>query len=152
MPTARNHVFAGAVNGKIYVIGGRLTSPFITVASNLDVVEEYDPATNTWDGSGARTPMPTPRSGGGWATYNGKIYVAGGEIQTRQLVGAFRALEAYDPATNSWSILQSLPIPRHGVATAVVGNKIHFVSGHITSGGAPDVQVSTGSHDVYDPN
>ena len=152
MPTARNHVFAGAVNGKIYVIGGRLTSPFITVASNLDVVEEYDPVTNTWDGSGARTPMPTPRSGGGWATYNGKIYVAGGEIQTRQLVGAFRALEAYDPATNSWSILQSLPIPRHGVATAVVGNKIHFVSGHITSGGAPDVQVSTGSHDVYDPN
>jgi N-acetylneuraminic acid mutarotase len=152
MPTARNHVFAGAVNGKIYVIGGRLTSPFITVASNLDVVEEYDPVTNTWDGSGARTPMPTARSGGGWTTYKGKIYVAGGEIQTRQLVGAFRALEAYDPATNSWSILQSMPIPRHGVATAVVDGKIHFVSGHVTSGGAPDANVSTGSHDVYDPN
>jgi N-acetylneuraminic acid mutarotase len=152
MPTARNHAFAGAVNGKIYVIGGRLTSPFITVASNLDVVEEYDPVTNTWDGSGARTPMPTARSGGGWATYNGKIYVAGGEIQTRQLLGAFRALEAYDPATNSWSILQSMPIPRHGVATAVVNGKIHFVSGHVTSGGAPDANVSTGSHDVYDPN
>jgi len=151
MPTARNHTFAGAVNGKIYVIGGRITSPFITVSSNLDVVEEYDPVSNTWGGSGARTPMPTARSGGGWTTYNGKIYVAGGEIQTRQLVGAFRALEAYDPATNSWAILQSLPIPRHGVATAVLGNKIHFVSGHITSGGAPDAQVSTGSHDVYDP-
>jgi N-acetylneuraminic acid mutarotase len=152
MPTARNHAFAGAVNGKIYVIGGRLTSPFIVVASNLDVVEEYDPATNAWGESGARTPMPTARSGGGWATYNGKIYVAGGEIQTRQLVGAFRALEAYDPATNSWSILQSMPIPRHGVATAVVDGKIHFVSGHVTSGGAPDANVSTGSHDVYDPN
>lgn len=152
MPTPRNHTFAGAVNGKIYVIGGRITSPFITVASNLDVVEEYDPVTNTWGGSGARTPMPTARSGGGWATYNGKIYVAGGEIQTRQLLGAFRALEAYDPATNSWAVLQSLPIPRHGVATAVLGNKIHFVGGHITSGGAPDAQVSTSSHDVYDPN
>ena len=152
MPTPRNHAFAGAVNGKIYVIGGRLTSPLITVASNQDIVEEYDPVSNTWGGSGVRTPMPTARSGGGWATYNGKIYVAGGEIQTRQLVGAFRALEAYDTATNSWTVLESMPIPRHGVATAVVGNKIHFVSGHITSGGAPDAQVSTGSHDVYDPN
>ena len=152
MPTPRNHAFGGVVNGKIYVIGGRISSPFITVASNLDVVEEYDPVTNTWGGSGARTPMPTARSGGGWTTYNGKIYVAGGEIQTRQMLGAFRALEAYDPATNSWSILQSLPIPRHGVATAVLGGKIHFVSGKITSGGAPDVTLSTGSHDVYDPN
>jgi N-acetylneuraminic acid mutarotase len=152
MPTPRNHAFAGAVNGKIYVIGGRITSPFITVASNLDIVEEYDPATNTWGGDGARTPMPTARSGGGWTTFNGKIYVAGGEIQTRQMLGAFRAFEAYDPATNSWSILQSLPVPRHGVATAVVNGKIHFVSGKITSGGAPDVTLSTGEHDVYDPN
>jgi N-acetylneuraminic acid mutarotase len=152
MPTPRNHAFAGTVNGKIYVIGGRITSPFITVASNLDIVEEYDPATNTWGGSGSRTPMPTARSGGGWTTYSGKIYVGGGEIQTRQMLGAFRALEAYDPATNSWSILQSMPIPRHGVATAVLNGKIHFVSGKITSGGTTDVQLSTGSHDVYDPN
>ena len=151
MPTPRNHAFGGVVNGKIYIIGGRITSPFITVASNMDIVEEYDPATNTWGGSGARTPMPTARSGGGWTTYNGKIYVAGGEIQTRQMLGAFRALEAYDPSTNSWEILQSLPVPRHGVATAVVDGKIHFVSGKITSGGAPDVNLSTGSHDVYDP-
>ena len=152
MPTPRNHAFAGAVNGKIYVIGGRLTSPFITVASNLDVVEEYDPATDTWGGSGARTPMPTPRSGGGWTTYNGKIYVAGGEIQTRQMLAAFRALEAYDPATNSWAVLQSIPLPRHGVATAVLGNKIHFVSGKISSGGYgdPGVELKTGSHDVLE--
>jgi len=152
MPTARNHAFAGAVNGRIYVIGGRITSPFITVASNLDIVEEYDPATNTWGGSGARTPMPTARSGGGWTTYNGKIYVAGGEIQTRQMLAAFRALEAYDPATNTWTILPSVPLPRHGVATAALGNKIHFVSGKISSGGYndPGVLLTTGSHDVLE--
>jgi N-acetylneuraminic acid mutarotase len=152
MPTPRNHTHAGAVNGKIYVIGGRITSPFITVASNLDVVEEYDPVSNTWGGSGARAPMPTARSGGGWTTYNGKIYVAGGEIQTRQMLAAFRALEAYDPAINTWEILPSVPLPRHGVATAVLGNKIHFVSGKITSGGYgdPGVVVTTGSHDVLE--
>lgn len=148
MPTARNHVFAGAVGGKIYVIGGRLGSPFITIATNTDVVEEYDPATDQWGAIKAR--MPTPRSGGGVATYGGKIYVAGGEVQTPQLVGAFRALEAYDPSANQWTVLSAMPIPRHGVAAAFLGNRLHLVSGNITSGGAPDAQVSTGSHDLFE--
>ena len=148
MPTPRNHMYAGVVNGKIYVIGGRIANPFITVASNLDIVEEYDPATDQWGPQKAR--MPTARSGGGFATYNGKIYVAGGEVQTPQMLGAFRALEAYDPAPNSWSIMPSMPLPRHGVATAFIGNKLHLVSGKITSGGGPDVQLATGQHDVLE--
>ena len=63
MPTTRNHAFAGAVNGKIYVIGGRLGAAHVTASSNTDVVEEYDPARDTWGAVKAR--MPTPRSGGG---------------------------------------------------------------------------------------
>ena len=148
MPTTRNHAFAGVVNGKIYVIGGRMGSSFIPVSSNTDIVEEYDPATDQWGAVRAR--MPTPRSGGGWATYGGKIYVAGGELQTPQLNAAFKAVEAYDPATNTWSILPSMPITRHGVAGAFIGNRLHLVSGKIDSGGAPDVNLSTGSHDVLE--
>jgi N-acetylneuraminic acid mutarotase len=148
LPTARNHAFAGAVNGKIYVIGGRIGSPFITVSSNVDVVEEYDPSTDMWGAIKSR--MPTPRSGGGWATYNGKIYTTGGELQTPQYLGAFRAFEAYDPLKNVWEILPPLPSPRHGVAGAVIGNKIHFVSGKITSGGYEEgLKLSTPSHDVF---
>lgn len=37
MPTARNHAAVGAVNDKIYVIGGRLGSAFIFTASNTNV-------------------------------------------------------------------------------------------------------------------
>jgi N-acetylneuraminic acid mutarotase len=77
--------------------------------------------------------------------------VAGGEVQTAQFAGAFRALEAYDPATNTWAILPSMPIPRHGVGTAFLGNRLHLVSGKITSGGyTPDVQVATAQHDVLE--
>ena len=149
MPTPRNHAYAGAVNGKIYVIGGRVAQPFITVASNLDIVEEYDPSTDQWGAQKAR--MPTARSGGGFATYNGRIYVAGGEVQTPQFLGAFRALEIYDPAANVWATLPPMPLPRHGVATAFLGNRLHLVSGKITSGGyTPDVQVSTVEHDVLE--
>jgi hypothetical protein len=48
------------------------------------------------------------------------------EQSTKQLVGAFRGIEAYEPATNSWTTLPSMPMPRHG---AVIGNRFHLVSG-----------------------
>jgi N-acetylneuraminic acid mutarotase len=43
MPTARNHAIAGVVNGKIYVVGGRVGTAFITAGSS-DVDEEYNPS------------------------------------------------------------------------------------------------------------
>ena len=83
--------------------------------------------------------MPTPRSGGGEATYDGKIYVGGGELQTRQLAAAFRALERYDPVNDTWEILPSMPSARHGNAMGFIGNKLHVVSGKMEGGGAPDM-------------
>ena len=50
MPTARNHPAGGAVGGKVYVIGGRLTAANVAnmLSSPTDIVEEYDPATDKW--------------------------------------------------------------------------------------------------------
>ena len=129
MSVARNHAFGAAVNGKIYVIGGRTGHGFILSATNTDVVEEYNPVSNSW--SAPKERMPTPRSGGAWGTDGRRIYVAGGEVTTTELVGAFKAIEAYDVVTNSWMTLPSMPMPRHGVAGAVIGNRFHLVSGMI---------------------
>ena len=153
MPTARNHAFGGVVNGKIYFIGGRLGHSFITMTSNTDLVEEYDPAKDTWGVLKAR--MPTARSGGGWTTANGKIYIAGGEIFTPELAGAFRAIEAYDAASDSWMRLPPMPMPRHGVAAAILNNKLHLISGGLTTAAAgagqdPKLVVHTSSHDVLE--
>ena len=133
MPTARDHALSGVVNNKIYVIGGRIGAGNVPATSNIDVVEEYDPATNLWGVVKQR--MPTPRSGGGEATYDGKIYVGGGELQTRQLAAAFRALERYDPVNDTWEILPSMPSARHGNAMGFIGNKLHVVSGKMEGGG-----------------
>ena len=65
-----------------------------------------------------------------------RIYVAGGEVTTKDLVGAFRSVEAYDPLTNSWLTLPSMPMPRHGIAGAVIANRFHLVSGMMQSAGA----------------
>ena len=62
-PTARNHAAIGVVNGKIYIIGGRVGAAVVTTGSNTNVVEVYDPATDKWGAAGLR--MPTPRSGDG---------------------------------------------------------------------------------------
>ena len=86
MSVPRNHAFSGVVNGKIYVIGGRTGHGFILSATNTDVVEE--PVNDSW--SVPKERMPTARSGASGSDGR-RIYVAGGEVTTKDLVGAFRA-------------------------------------------------------------
>jgi N-acetylneuraminic acid mutarotase len=153
MSVPRNHAFGAAVNGKIYVIGGRTGHAFILAATNTDVVEEYDPRSDTWNIPKER--MPTARSGGVTGTDGRRIYVAGGEVTTQELVGAFRAIEAYDPLTNTWSALPPMPMPRHGVAGAVINNRLYLVSGMIQSAGAlvfldPTLATHTVNQDILD--
>jgi N-acetylneuraminic acid mutarotase len=147
MPTARNHAAAGVVNEKIYVIGGRIGAAYVGISTPTDIVEEYDPATDQWGVVKAR--MPTPRSAVAWGVYRGRIFVAGGEAQAPQFMMAFRAVEAYDPSTNRWSSLPQMPLPRHGLAGAVVGSRLHLVSGDIQSAGT-GMEVHTDRHDVLD--
>jgi N-acetylneuraminic acid mutarotase len=152
MPTARNHAAIGVVNNKIYVIGGRIGAAFMTTpATAVDLVEEYDPATDQW--GPLKRSMPTPRSAMSAGTYKGKIYVAGGEMRDEKIWGAFTVVEALDPVANRWSVLPSLAVPRHGHAVAVIGNRLHVVSGDVQSlGGAKpaDVQIETDLHDALE--
>ncbi|HJQ63036.1 MAG TPA: hypothetical protein VJ834_09245 [Burkholderiales bacterium] len=132
MPTARNHAAAGMVNNRIYFIGGRIGAVFITGGGRgVDIVEEYDPATDQW--GRLKAPMPTARSALAWGTHGGKIYVAGGEAQDSRMLSTFRAVEAFDPVKNAWTILPSMQFPRHGLAGAIVGNRLHLVSGDAQS-------------------
>ena len=147
MPTPRNHAAIGVVNGKIYVIGGRVGAAFIGLASDISVVEEYDPATDQWSGPRAR--MPIARSAIGAGVDGGRIYVAGGEYQDPHLMATFRAVEAYDPASNTWTEMPPMPVSRHGLAVGVIGNRLHVVSGDVQSAGT-GVEVSTPEHDAFE--
>jgi N-acetylneuraminic acid mutarotase len=145
--------FGGVVNGKIYVIGGRTGHGFILSATNTDVVEEYNPVNDSW--SVPKERMPTARSGGASGSDGRRIYVAGGEVTTKDLVGAFKSVEAYDPVTNSWLTLPSMPMPRHGIAGAVINNRFHLVSGMMQSAGAltfldPTLSTHTAMHDILE--
>ena len=149
MPTPRNHPAAGAVGGKIYVIGGRLAAPNIGgfVASNTDVVEEYDPAANTWR---AMNKMPTARSGHGWTTFNGRIYVAGGEMRDSHMDAIFRDVEVFDPATGEWYRLPPMPTARHGVNLAAAGTRLHAIGGHIAFAATGEKELHTAANEVFE--
>jgi N-acetylneuraminic acid mutarotase len=84
----------------------------------------------------------------GWKPI-GRIYVTGGEGQDAQRMFTFRALEAYDAAANAWTVLPSMPTSRHGLAGAVVGNRLHMVSGDVQSAGS-GVQVHSDAHDAFE--
>ena len=148
LPTPRNHVFAAAANGRIYLIGGRLGAVSIANGSTTDIVEEYDPATDRW--GFLKNRMPTPRDSGIAAVYLNKIYIAGGQSITAISNSVSRALEVYDPASNTWDSLENIPTARHGIGGGVIGSRLYVVGGHITaafSGGEP---LNSANNDALD--
>lgn len=147
-PTARNHAAIGVVGNKIYIIGGRVGSAVVVTSSNTNVVEIYDPTNDTWGAAGLR--MPTSRSGMGWATLNGKIYIAGGQVYDRHVFAVIRAVEVYDPATNSWSSLPTLLTARHGVSMAAIGNRLYVIGGHIQAAGTGGEGAHSNYNEVYE--
>jgi hypothetical protein len=66
-------------------------------------------------------------------------------------MASFRALEVYEPASDSWTLLPALPGAVHGNAMAFIGNKLHNVSGKMENGGLPDLMgAATADHSVME--
>ena len=108
MKTARRDAAAVELNGELYVIGGATTwYPILTAVFELyqdphqDVVElnsveKYNPATNSWVQVANLLERRMYHSAG---VFNGKIYVIGGRSNV---------VEAYDPAKNVWEFVSVL--------------------------------------------
>ena len=148
MPTARNHSAVGVVNGKIYVIGGRVGALNITSAMNVNIVEVYDPAADLWGAAGMR--LPVVGSGFGWATYRGKIFIVGGETAEAHIYSAFRSVQAYEPATNTWTLYPRMPLARHGVNVAVISNRLIVAGGHIQGAGTAGAAAHADQTDAFE--
>ena len=56
---------------------------------------------------------------------NGKIYVIGGETAT----GVINTVEEYDPVTDTWRPVASMPTARSGLGGATVNGIIYAIGG-----------------------
>jgi len=144
----------GAQTGdRIYLIGDRYA------------LHIYDISANAWSEGGA---VPKNQYGP-VAAVGGKIYVIGGvylsggtllersgdpsatlQCANNETTGTrvTADVQAYDPATDSWTYVAALPSPRAYGAAVVLDGKIHLIGGGNYQGPAWD---NLDNHLVYDP-
>jgi len=121
---ARNHLAAVALDGFVYVVGGRRDGGGNINSAQLD---RYDPDTNSWEPLAS---MPTARSGHAAAAIAGRIVVMGGEVNAANPPNnVFVEVEVYSPGTNTWVSLDPMADPRHGIGAATVGDLIYVPGG-----------------------
>ena len=70
--------------------------------------------------------MPTARLGLATSVVNGIIYAMGGGSEVRQPLSI---VEAYDPATDTWTKKAGMPTARCGPGTCLVNGKIYAIGG-----------------------
>lgn len=122
MPVGRNHHMSAAFEGEIYLFGGFADSSFSGTRSAV----AFDPATGRYR---ALADLRVNHASAGQAVVVGKrIYLAGG-VQ--------RAIQIYDPASDSWELLiiPGEPIRDHSTAVLFDG-EIWILAGRSNIDGA----------------
>lgn len=139
LPKARGHHGAVALNGKIYVVGGSFNHD--TDRQDVAFVHRYDPATDRWT-EVAPLPYGLSHIESSTLAWNGRIYVFGGRSDTGssrlkrflqpQPVGRRSAVpdvNAYDPATDTWSPQPELPVGLMIPVVAEVNGRLVVTNG-----------------------
>ncbi len=116
LPIGRGFAGAAALNDAIYVVGGYANE------HEFDRCDRYVPREDRWEDC---APMSVGRGGLSLLPVGGRLYAIGGGW-----TGYHTFNERYDPATNSWSIVQTPFIGQwRGMGAASIGNDIYALGG-----------------------
>jgi N-acetylneuraminic acid mutarotase len=127
---------ASVVEGKIYVIGGKMGA---LVYGKVSATEVYDPLTNTWT---IAKQIPTPVGYHASAVVDHKIYIIGGSV-------GLALNQIYDTRTDTWSIGASLPVGVDSAAAGVIADALGTQKIYVI-GGKQNLD-ATNLTQVYDP-
>jgi non-specific serine/threonine protein kinase len=122
MPDARAAGAAAVVGNQIVVFGGQAHG------QPVSAVDVYDG--NRWS---TTTPLPNPRDHLAGVSDGHYVYAVGGRHLTP--ANPQGTVDRYDPLTQTWTALPSLPTPREGVAATIVGGDL------VTAGGEQKTRV-----------
>ena len=135
MPTPRSLSGSAVVDGKIFVIGGRIEGEVPTAANEM-----YDPETDTWT---ERAPLPVALEGPSVAAVDGLIYALGGTLEGGGFLSG--AVYAYDPVSDIWTPKADMLYEAGEVETISFDGKIYAMGGVIGD------REGTTAVAVYDP-
>ena len=120
LSSPREHLGVAAVDGDIYVVGGR--NP-----NNVGIAEVYTAETRIWS---PLPDMPTPRGGLSAAGGDDLVVAVGGESSTK----TYQEVEVFDIRTRKWSQLDPLLSARHGLAVVLVNGHVYAICGGTSPG------------------
>jgi N-acetylneuraminic acid mutarotase len=123
IPDAIVAAASAVVGNTLYVIGGYTTS------GAMNTVWFYNPKTNKW--TLEDNPMPTSRGDTAAAVVNNIIYVVGGYNFTE---GVLDTVEAFDPATDTWTEESPLLLPKSDSSVGSIGDAVVSAYGVASSG------------------
>ncbi|NMO15073.1 hypothetical protein HPC49_08220 [Pyxidicoccus fallax] len=112
-------------DGRVLVVGGFVGSPSTGVTNTVEI---YNPVTGTWS-NGAPTAVPHARH---TATLlqDGRVLVVAGTNALTTTAGGSTICEIYNPTTNTWSYVASLPKKRlDHTATRLLSGKVLVAGG-----------------------
>jgi len=135
VPAPREHCAAGAINGTLYLAGGRVDE-IVNIEAD---VWAFDPVAMEWT---PKAPLLKPRAGLAGAVLGGKLFTFGGEGNPDGQTGIFTDIDVYDPVANSWEALPPMLVPRHGFGAATLGDRIYLAGGATREGGAASAENS----------
>jgi N-acetylneuraminic acid mutarotase len=114
----------GVIGHKLYLAGGAPQTFNVPLPVNpYGTLEIYDFKTGKWSFG---SPMPFPRHHISGAVVGGKLYVAGGRIESNRALDVF---ERYDPRTDRWERLPNMPLGAGSPRVVAADGKIVVVGG-----------------------
>jgi N-acetylneuraminic acid mutarotase len=138
VPSPRHHVGGAALDGKLYVVGGRGEEDH-----SLATFERYDPATDSWE---SLPDAPLGVASPGLVAIGGKLVVVGGEDQESWEDGegwVTPSAWAFDPKTERWERLPDMAIERRGSGVAAANGRVYALGGSYCPGLKPGGPVGT---------
>jgi DNA-binding CsgD family transcriptional regulator len=139
-PTPCAGIRAILISERVYVPGCKLAN-----GQPSDILEVFNPRQNRWS---TRKSLPIPLSDYAATSYEGQLYVFGGQTSE----GYSDKVFIYNPQTDSWSEGSNLPSPRAMEAAEVYEGKILVVGGYDGSQVFTDVLSYTPTRDTPEDN
>jgi N-acetylneuraminic acid mutarotase len=128
LPKPRTGHGAAVIDGRIYLARGQHQDIENRPMYANDIVDVYDPATNSWS---TAAPLTYPRHFLDVVAMHGRMYAIGGCLSPDGEDTKVAYVEEHDPRDDYWRIVTFLPTARYLSAAAVADGEIFVFGGRV---------------------